>query len=245
MGPSIAKPFLAMLPVRNEAGRYLSIVLKHLSALVEGIVVLDDGSTDETPRLCREHHRVVRFHRLEESQFEKNEATLRKLLWEMTVELNPSWILALDADEIFENRIIKDLPSLISQDRYHLIQFPVYHFWGSFCQYRVDGLWNPLFSKIACLYRYNKNLDYHWSNRKLHCGRFPEEAYLRPNYVSPVRLLHLGYVNRKDHPLKYGRYSSLDPEGKFCSSSHYHSILNPNPRLREWTGEKPEVLRQY
>ena len=55
---------LAMLVVRNEADRFLQPVLDRLSILVDGIVILDDASTDHTPALCRAHPRVVRFERL-------------------------------------------------------------------------------------------------------------------------------------------------------------------------------------
>ena len=95
-------PLLAMLPVRNEAGRYLSFVLKRLSPVVSGIVILDDASTDHTADLCRAHPKVLRYRRLPEPLFLKDEALFRSLLWNMTVELNPAWILALDADETLE-----------------------------------------------------------------------------------------------------------------------------------------------
>lgn len=235
-------PFLAMMPVRNEADRFLPHILKYLVELVDGVVILDDASTDETPELCRKHPLVVSYRRLKRPAFIQNEGAFRKLLWEMTVELKPSWVLALDADEIFETKAKKEINRLICQKEYELIRFPVYHFWGDLTRYRVDGLWNPFFSKIACLYRYNKNQIYRWPERRLHCGRFPLTAYLSPSFFSPIRLLHLGYVDKTNHPQKYQRYLSSDPEGKFCPLSHYFSILNPHPKLRKWWGESLEEI---
>lgn len=228
-----------MLPVKNEAGRYLPVVLNHLATYVDGIVVLDDGSTDQTPQLCQNHPKVVRFRRLEESLFPKDEAALRQMLWEMTVELEPAWVLALDADEIFEAKIRRELPLLTRQEQYGLIHFPVYHFWGGFTHYRIDGLWNPLVSRTACLYHYQKGLNYHWPVRNLHCGRLPMEAHQSRSFLAPVNLLHLGYAKKQDHLQKYRRYLSLDPEGKYCPLAHYQSILEPHPRLRKWNGGLP------
>ena len=54
----LKKPrWLAMMAVRNEAGRFLRPVLDRLGTLVDGIVILDDASTDDTPALCRATHR--------------------------------------------------------------------------------------------------------------------------------------------------------------------------------------------
>lgn len=232
---------LAMMAVRNEAGRYLRPVLDRLATLVDGIVILDDASTDQTPELCRAHPKVIRFQRLESPLFTQDEAALRNILWAITVELEPAWILALDADELLEEKAKTELPALTDQQEFELITFPVYHFWGDLCHYRSDQLWNPALARTACLFRYRKNQAYHWAPRRLHCGRFPTEAYLSPRYHSPLRLLHLGYAAQHEREQKYRRYLSLDPEGYFCPPEHYRSIIHPRPRLRRWPGENLEV----
>lgn len=237
MKPSTAGLLLAMLPVRNEARRYLEPVLNRLAKHVDGIVILDDASTDETPDICRSNPRVIEYRRLPEPLFNTNEAELRRILWEMTVRHNPAWICALDADEVFESGIGAELPRLTGRDRYDLIYFPVYHFWGSLSYYRVDGLWDPVLMKTPCLCRYRKNNNYHWPDRKLHCGRFPLECYRSPGLVSKIRLLHLGYVNQAEHQAKLQRYLALDPEGKYCPIAHYRSIMAV-PQLKPWTGER-------
>jgi hypothetical protein len=102
-------------------------------------------------------------------------------------------------------------------------------------------MWDPFYSKIACLYRYNKKIDYHWAKRKLHCGRIPVEAYTQPGTISSVRILHLGYAQKADHISKYNRYLTVDPQGKFCPLQHYQSILRPQ-QLKQWNGEKIKVI---
>src|SRR5690554_744333 len=235
---------LAMMPVRNEARRYLRVVFDHLAEYVDGIVVLDDASTDETFVFCRKYPAVTSYRRLSEPLFQKNESALRRLLWEMTVELNPEWILALDADEFFEPRAKQELPALIQGNGYNLVRFPVYHFWGGFTHYRVDKMWNPFYSRAACLARYNKSIIYYWPQRELHCGRFPREVYGQPVLLSSLRLFHLGYAAVKDREERYRRYRQLDPGGKFCPLEHYHSLADPHPRLLPWAGKKLEVRHE-
>lgn len=237
MKPYTERPLLAMLPVHNEAGRYLKTVLKQLSSLVDGIVILDDASTDETPEICRNHSGVIRYHRLKEPLFRTDEAALRRKLWEMTVEFDPGWIIAIDADEVFESGIEREIGLLTGEKRFDLIFFTMYHFWGDLTQYRVDGLWDPALSKTPCLFRFQKNLAYHWPDRKLHCGRFPLECYERPVGVSKLGLLHLGYVRPEEQLHKFQRYLALDPNGQLCPVDHYQSIIAP-PRLKQWTGER-------
>ena len=237
MKPCTARPLLAMLPVHNEAGRYLKTVLNRLNKFVDGIVILDDASTDETPELCRDHSGVVRYHRLKEPLFSTDEAALRRMLWEMTAELNPGWIMAIDADEVFESGINQEICLLTGVNRFDLVFFTMYHFWGDLTNYRVDGLWDPALSKTPCLYRFQKDRAYHWPNRKLHCGRFPIECYQRPVLVSKIGLLHLGYVRHEEQINKFQRYLALDPHGQFCPVDHYNSIIAP-PRLKRWTGER-------
>jgi|SRR5690554_77073 len=234
-------PFLlAMIPVRNEAKRYLSTVLKNISSLVSGIVILDDASTDDTPTLCRSHPRVIRYHRLAKPLFLRDEAAFRSMLWGMTMELNPTWVLALDADEYPESKLKKEF---IEKTAKSLIRLPVCHFWGSLEHYRIDGMWNPLLYPTACLFRPKKDRVYHWAQRRLHCGRFPVEAYENPSVTTKVRLLHFGYADRGEHWGKYDRYIQADPEGVFCPQEHYASILDPHPVLKKWTGERLEVTR--
>lgn len=237
MRPNTERPLLAMLPVHNEAGRYLKAVLDRLSEFTDGIVILDDASTDETPELCRNHPGVIRYHRLQKSLFAVDEGALRRMLWEMTVELEPGWIIAIDADELFESGIKQEIPLLTRQNRFDLILFTMYHFWGDLFNYRVDGLWDPALSKTPCLYRFRKDLIYHWPRRKLHCGRFPIECYQHPVTCSKIRLLHLGYVLKEEQLSKFQRYLTLDPQGKFCPATHYQSIVMP-PRLKQWNGER-------
>ena len=59
---------VAMMVVRNEANRYLKIVLDQVSTFVDCIVILDDASTDATPEVCASYRKVI-LHRNKEPLF--------------------------------------------------------------------------------------------------------------------------------------------------------------------------------
>lgn len=120
----------AMMQVRNEAGRYLEQVLEELSEFVDDIVIVDDGSTDNTAQLCRSFAKVTKLVTLETSLFNR-EWQLRQTLWNLAVSTNPDWLLSVDADEFYEEAAKREMRRLIDQDVYDWVSFRLFDFWGA------------------------------------------------------------------------------------------------------------------
>ncbi|MDQ7793834.1 MAG: glycosyltransferase family 2 protein [bacterium] len=216
----------AMMPVRNEAGRYLEEVLENLLGYVDDIVILDDASTDATPDICRSFPRVI-LHRNPEPLFSLDESVLRETLWRLTVATEPSWILSVDADEMLEERMRQEAPALIGQDEYDCVEFRLFDFWGGRTHYRVDGGWNPWARRVRMLFRYRPGQVYTWPRQRLHCGRIPLEAREPlPVYQSDLRVMHLGWVRPEDARRKYEQYRER------WSGPHLESVLDPPEKIR-------------
>jgi hypothetical protein len=220
--------------VRNEADRYLRRVLAHAAQCVDEAVILDDGSTDGTPELCAEllqgiPHRVVR---LPASLF-KEEHRLRRLQWELTVATRPDWILNLDADELFEDRMALAIRELIDQDEADLIAFRLYDMWDE-AHYRADGLWSAHERYWPFLVRWNPNLPDAWREMDHHCGRWPLAVDGLTVKRAPLGVKHLGWSRPADRQAKYERYMVNDPDGRWGSLAQYKSILDERPNLIAW-----------
>ena len=217
---------VAMMPVRNEAGRYLREVLTDLSLYVDEIVILDDASTDETPALCESFPKVI-LHRNPEPLFFVHEGRLRAQLWEYTVQRHPDWILAIDADEIFEERMGHEVRALINQTEYEAIEFRLFDFWGDRTHVRVDGGWNPWAKAVRMLFRYESSRAYSWPDKPFHCGRIPVEVRgPLPVYQSDIRVKHYGWADPADIRRKALRYRERD------DSAHLRSVWDPPEKVR-------------
>lgn len=224
---------LAML-VRNEANRYLPQVLKHTLEYIDEAVILDDASEDNTLEVCRNILKSIPLHLKSNNRpgFH-NEIALRKQLWDLTVSTNPDWILCLDADEIFEDKVKKEIRLLINQPYYDYYAFRLYDFWTP-THYREDKYWEAHKYYRPFLIRYQPHFLYKWKETSLHCGRFPANITDLPGAVSKLRVKHLGWATAEDRLIKYKRYLEQDPQGKYGIMEQYQSILDPHPNLIKW-----------
>lgn len=220
--------------VRNEADRYLRMVLEHAATYVDEFVILDDASEDRTIEVCREAvgRKPLRLYQNEVSLFH-NEYLLRRKQWELTIAANPDWILFLDADEMFEDRIRHEIRSLIDQTQFDVVCFRLYDMWDME-HYREDKYWRAHTVYRPFLIRYRPDFPYKWKQTPQHCGRMPANVLELPAVRSPIRLKHYGWADPKDRLAKYERYMRLDPEGKYGILEQYKSILDPNPNLVRW-----------
>ena len=91
---------VCMMRVRNDE-RWISRVLQQTAQLVDGFVILDDGSTDMTERICRSCPKVLRYERQDQALADEVGDRNRLLQW--ILEENPDWILALDGNEVLED----------------------------------------------------------------------------------------------------------------------------------------------
>jgi len=227
----------AMLQVRNERGRWLSEVLGQWSEYADEIVVVDDASEDGTAELCRAYSKVVRLVELPRPLFGE-EWRLRALLWQVAETTGPDWLLAVDADELYEERACAAMRTLIDQDAYDWVAFRLHDFWNGRTHYRDDALWNAHRRHTMTLVRYLPGFPCAYPMRDHHVPRLPPAYSALPGLLTDLRVKHLGWSGGWEEKLrKYRRYRELDPEGRWGNPAQYESILDPDPVLTEWKEE--------
>lgn len=224
---------LGML-TRNEAGRYLAAVLKQAAEFVDDAVIVDDASDDDTVEVCRNSLKglPLTIHVNHKSGF-SNEPTVRQQLWRLIESTDPEWVLILDADEMFEDRAVEVIRSLIEDTTTYSYCFRLYDFWDQ-NHYREDQYWRAHLSYRPFMVRYVRGFPYEWNTTAQHCGRFPRNILDLPYKASDLRVKHLGWATPEDRQRKYLRYKELDPGAQYGIKAQYDSILDTNPRLLEW-----------
>ncbi|MGB7604385.1 MAG: glycosyltransferase [Lutisporaceae bacterium] len=222
--------------VKNEEKRYLNQVLNSLRGHIDEAVIIDDGSTDNTIKICQEILQGIPLHIIknEQSMF-ANEVELRKKQWSETIKTNPDWILNLDADEILEDGFWDNSENLMNRCDIDLYFFRLYDMWDE-THYREDKYWNAHSIYRPFLMRYQPYFNYVWNELPQHCGRFPINVLLLPKTTSEFRIKHFGWATKTDRAAKYKRYKLLDPDALYGSREQYDSIMDTNPNLINWEG---------
>ena len=129
---------IAAMRVKNEAW-VIRYTLSALSTFVDKIVIVDDGSTDETFEICKSYEKVVDIH-LNGLRRENaiDEAADWNLLTKMAIKHGADWILYTDADEMLEPAIVSFLEKLDQIPNVDLVRFRKISPWKSIHRYRTD-----------------------------------------------------------------------------------------------------------
>lgn len=230
-----ARPRLTLsMVVRNEAEKFLALVLGKHREYIDDAVIIDDGSDDESAEICREQLRGIplRLIRNETSRF-GNEVELRKQQWNETLATNPEWILNMDADEMFEDRFASGVHAMLREATGDVGCFRLYDMWSA-THYRDDQYWQAHASYRPMLLRYRPSFAYAWREQPLHCGRFPSNIFEMPSFIQSYRVKHLGWSTPEIRSQKHDRYMTMDPGGRYGWHEQYLSILDPSPKLSAW-----------
>lgn len=237
------KPKLvAMMLAHNEADRYLERVIENTLLFCDEIIILDDHSDDCTLSLIVEiktkyPNRI--FLRPSKETWE-NESLLRKELLDYALEYSPDWLIAIDADELYEvDKMNEQLPYLMSQTDADWIGFRFFDMWDDEQHYRDDDKW-PAGAVYAPRMFKNVGSCYEWSESRRHCGSIPESMVRCSIGINcSVRVKHLGWVKKDDRDKKYLERLQDDPFNEFYSDEVYSAILESSPILVKWDDYNP------
>jgi glycosyltransferase involved in cell wall biosynthesis len=204
---------LAVLQVRNEE-RYLPGCLAHLRAFVDGIVALDDASTDATPQiLARDPAVDVITKPATLGEHRWDELGNKRALLERAQQLGADWVLVCDADERLERRFLTQLRTLITDLDGLRIAIWCRELWDRPDTYRVDSVWGTGNKLRTRLFPVPAVIAYD-ENAALHGGWEPDLARRLPRRTLDYNFYHLKMIRRADRFARRDFYVRLDPESK-------------------------------
>lgn len=204
---------LSVTVVAWNRAKELEGLLQDVEGFAREIVVVDGGSSDDTPGLCRQHSKVRYVERAWDGHFARQKNA-------SFAAATGEWILHLDTDERVGPRLRGKLPSLCA---------------GRASFLRVPMLWlvstePPCYVKtkkhfpcpVPRLFRNRPEHRYLEDQGPVH-PRFPESVRKSMKKVKDVYLLHycLAWATREQLEQKARDYAAREPGSEETNGAYY------------------------
>jgi len=231
--PKSKSKLTAMMVVKNESDRYLRRVIENTLLFADNVAILDDHSTDDTYKLLlhmcakQEFEDRMFIRKAHDDETWDNESNLRNQLMRFAmVQTSPDWLIAVDADELYEVGMAEEVQRIMSQNQADWAGFRFYDFWNDEEYYRDDDMFPAGYGYAPRMFRVGAVKEYLWPDKKRHCGSIPENILQQPGLNSDIRVKHLGYVKSTDRLDKYIAKTKDDPNNEFYPQEVYEAILD-------------------
>jgi len=233
---------VTIIRAKNE-GRWLAKAFESLNGLSSEIIVLDDGSTDDTVQICEKCPEVVKILHQENMPFD--ETRDKNALYEEAKKRNPDFILTMDGDEIFPPNIQHILLDEIKNNpQVNIFEFQTLFIWDKPNQYRSDGIYQNTWQKRLLRMKPQPS-DLHFDGMpypgNMHCPQIPQKSigYDTP-FQSKVIFLHYGYYDENLRQTKYKFYTKKDPNN--TSFDGYKHLISDDSVLAGSHGMEFNIL---
>lgn len=205
---------LALLAVRNGL-RHLPGYLRNVAPQVDGIIALDDGSSDGSADLLARHDAVIEVIHRPADRPTWDEVGNHRALVAAALRHRAGWILCLDADERLEREFRTRAERVIARGGwlgYSAYAVHLRELWDAPDQYRSDGIWGR--KRMARLFRARD--DHEFDPSPIHGVKAPLQARHNGRFPNAdLTIYHLGMLHPDDRQNRRRRYEQADPDRRW------------------------------
>ena len=230
--PGTTPRILCVMQLHNEA-RYLEGCLAHLRGHVDGVIALDDGSTDGTGALLTQHPLVLDHitHPVRHPHVWDELHNKRSLL-ERARAYGADWVLVCDADERFETAFLESLRHIaraLPNGPMAAVVISLRELWNSPTQYRIDGVWG---AKTQTRF-FSLPPEIHFEHNQALHGLWLPDGYVEQARMVRMfhHLYHLKSIHHEDRVRRRDFYKRLDPDHRYQAIGY------------DYLAEEPDTLR--
>lgn len=211
--------------------RFLPGLLNNLTGQVDGVIALDDQSTDGSGDFMAGHPLVIELLTVPlGAQEELEDGLNHRALTEASWKHGADWLFGIDADERVERRFRHRAETAIASAEatgHDALWVPFKELWDARSLMRADGIWGE--KRKACLFKSSE--DHVFDTRRVHAiwaslavppERLPE---------ADLRLYHLRMIDPGDRRRRVERYARVDPEHLWQTMGYDYMLDNSGLRL--------------
>lgn len=205
---------LALLVFRNEM-RFLPGWFENVTPHVDGVVALDDGSSDGSTEFVARQSGVLQL--IGNPPAEPHvwdDAMNHRRLVEASWSYDPDWLIAIDADERIEMEFCRRAEAVITRGKgkgHRAYRIHIRELWDDPLHYRADGIWG--LKSGARFFEARRDHEFHM--QRLHCHWAPLNSMENGDFPqADLVLYHLRTLSEDDRQMRRVRYEALDPDRK-------------------------------
>ena len=229
------RPFVACLVPARNAEADLPGFLESAPGACDAVVALDDGSTDRTGDLLRESAIVeILLENPRRDSYEGwDDARNRQRLLDAAAELEPDWIVSLDADERMDAGDAAALREFLATDAIRACAYGLEHF-------RIwDGdRYDPRSTWVYRVFAWRPGQRF--PEQRLHFNPIPTDVPRSAWIRTTVRLRHLGAGSEEQLEQRLSKYREADP-GRRWPTDFGRLSSRPRGDLPGWQPRSPNV----
>lgn len=213
--------FVGLMQVRNEAP-IVEMSLRAMAQYTDAIVILDDGSVDETVSIIKSLTEELKIEKIilnNQSAWEnKSELYNKQLLIDAARQIEATHFIHLDADEILsakclENNWLKN--KMLSLEKGEALSLRMIHPWKGIEYYRDDAHISP--NKLGIIgFMHDDGVSTIYDNKKIsesgfiHVGRLPITSKVLVCHDVEYCILHFKFIDFNFLKTKIAWYMCLE-----------------------------------